>query len=66
VVEQVVIENLKFTSIRLLDSKSPLASASALPVSVTTYPITVGGGGGVVDCLVPSFLCKEVRIKFNF
>jgi hypothetical protein len=24
---------------------SPLASATSLPVSVTTYPITVGGGG---------------------
>jgi hypothetical protein len=26
---------------------SPLASATSLPVSVTTYPITVGGGGSV-------------------
>jgi hypothetical protein len=43
VVVLVVLENLH--NLLVLIQLSPLASGSALPVSVTSYPITVGGGG---------------------
>jgi hypothetical protein len=45
-VEQVVIENLIVLPHQVVIQHSPLASATSLPVSVTSsYPITVGGGG---------------------
>jgi hypothetical protein len=40
-----VLEVLENQKVLQLLTASPLASATALPVSVTTYPITVGGGG---------------------
>jgi hypothetical protein len=41
---------------------SPLASATALPVSVTAYPITVGGGGAGLSLISDG----NVGVKFNF
>jgi hypothetical protein len=42
--EQVVIENLIQSCFRCLHA-SPLATATYLPVSTQTYPVTVGAGG---------------------
>jgi hypothetical protein len=51
VVEQVVIENLIVNPCTSgCYSASPLATPTSLPVSVTTYPITVGGGGAPSPC----------------
>jgi hypothetical protein len=42
----------------------PLASPSGLPVSVTTYPITVGGGGATGSQTI--ILETTAGVKFSF
>jgi hypothetical protein len=58
----VVIENLQ-VQLRFLYSFTFRIRVSALPVSVTTYPITVGGGEQ--DCLLVQVLLQLNWIKFN-
>jgi hypothetical protein len=63
-VEQVVIENL---FIRLLYIS--FSNSAGLPVSITSYPITVGGGGSGGDpCGVPaaSFRTPELQDQIQF
>jgi hypothetical protein len=53
VVEQVVLENLIQLLCQHLGT-SPLANPTGLPVSVQSYPITVGAGGAGAPVVLPS------------
>jgi hypothetical protein len=66
VVELVVIENLTTLVLQVVYTASPLASPTSLPVSVTTYPITVGAGGATGLPISKVVYVMELQVKFSF